>query len=169
MGMRPFPWGRALQGLSNSCLYASQSVNKDYESELLSLQTHRPVTHLNGWTIQVCSINKKRIYFYKYIQIPTPFKFQHHMPNLRSNLPFSISTNSRKANLCTHSCLRPQRINTDYLLLMAMHLYPQLKTHSSFESAPGRCRMQSRFTEGNIPDKRDIIAFHNLPKRRAEY
>lgn len=167
--MRPFPWGRALQGLSNSCLYASRSVNKDYESELLSLQTHRPVTHLNGWTIQVCSINKKRIYFHKYIQIPTPFKFQHHMLNLRSNLPFSISTNSRKANLCTHSCLRPQRINTDYLLLMAMHLYPQLKSHSSFESAPGRCRMQSRCTEGNMPDKRDIIAFHNLPKRRAEY
>lgn len=40
--------GRALQGLTNSCLYASQSVNKDYVSALLSLQTHRPVTHLNG-------------------------------------------------------------------------------------------------------------------------
>ena len=34
--------------LTNSCLYASQRVNKDYEDELLSLQTHRPVTHLNG-------------------------------------------------------------------------------------------------------------------------
>lgn len=167
--MRPFLRGRALQGLTNSCLYASRSVNKDYESELLSLQTHKPVTHLNGWTIQVCSINKKRIYFHKYIQIPTPFKIHNHMLNLRSNLPFSISTNSRKENLCTHSCLRPQRINTDYLLLMAMHLYPQLKTHSSFESAPGRCCMQSRCTQGNMPNKRDIIAFHNLPKRRAEY
>lgn len=167
--MRPFPWGRALQGLSNSCLYASQSVNKDYESKLLSLQTHRPVTHLNGWTIQVCSINKKRIYFHKYIQIPTPFKFRHHMLNLRSNLPFSIPTNSQKANLCTHSCLRPERINTDYPLLLAMHLYPQLKTHSSFESAAGRCCMQSRCTEGNTPDKRHIIASRNLPKRRAEY
>ena len=46
--------------LAIACLYASQSVNKDYESRLLSLQTHRPVTHLNGWTIQVCSINKKK-------------------------------------------------------------------------------------------------------------
>lgn len=91
------------------------------------------------------------------------------MLNLRSNLLFSIATISRKANLCTPSCLRPQRIDTDYLLLMAMHLYPQFKTHSSFESAPGRCRMQSRCTEGNMPDKRDIIAFHNLPKRRTEY
>lgn len=165
--MRPARWGRAQRGLGARCLYASRSVNKDYESELLSPPTHRPVTHLNGWTIQVCSINKK-IYCPKYIQIQTPFKF-HHMLNLRSNLPFSISTNSQKANLCTHSCLRPQRINTDYLLLMAMHLYPQLKTHSSFESASGRCHMQSRCTEGNTLHKRDIIAFHSLPKRRAEY
>lgn len=74
-GMRPFLWGRALRGLTNSCLYASQRVNKDYERKLLSLQTQGPVTHLNGWTIQVCSINIKRIFFHKYIQIPTPFKF----------------------------------------------------------------------------------------------
>lgn len=86
------------------------------------------------------------------------------MLNLRSNLPFSISTNSQKANLCTHSCLRPQRINTHYLLLLAMHLYPQLRTHSSFESAAGRCHMQNRYCEGNTPNKRHIIASHNLQK-----
>lgn len=88
------------------------------------------------------------------------------MLNLRSNLPFSISTDSRKANLCTHTCLRPQRINTDLLLLLAMHLYPQLKTHISFESAASACSMQSRCTEGNTADKRHIIAPHNQLKDR---
>lgn len=154
---------------SNSRLYASQSVNKDYERKLLSFQTHRPVSHLNERTIPVSSINKikKRLYFHKYIQIPTPFKFQHHMLNLRYNLLFfSICTHSQKENLCTHSCLRPQRINTDYLLLLARHIYPQLKTPSSFESVAGRCFMQSRCTGGNMPNKRHIIASHNL---RAEY
>lgn len=28
--------------------------------------------------------------------------------------------------------------------------------------------MQSRFTEQNTPNKRDIIAFHNLPKKKDE-
>lgn len=98
--MRPLSVGGAApQGLTSSCLYPSQRVNTDYENELLSLQTHRAATHLNGWTIQVCSINKKRIFLHKYLQIPTLFKFWYHMLNLRSNLTFSISSCAQKQNL----------------------------------------------------------------------
>lgn len=50
---------------------------------------------------------------------------------------------------------------------MAKNLYPQLKTHSSFESAAARRRMQSRRTEKNTPNKRDIIAFRKPPKKTS--
>ena len=46
-GDQGLPWGRAGLGLRKSCLHTPPCVNKDYKM-LLSSQTHRPVTHLNG-------------------------------------------------------------------------------------------------------------------------
>lgn len=87
------------------------------------------------------------------------------MLNLRYNLFFffSICTHPQTGNLCTRSCLRPERINTDYLLLLARHIYPQLKTPSSFESVAGRRFMQSRCTEETRPTKDTLL---RLPTSR---